>query len=231
MPLYKGIYYADTSTPMSIADITAAQATSIGDAIQSLPTQVANATERDAAFPTPVQGNSVWRMDKMWEEHYFGEYNAVSNPQGVVGAGWYPVSGKLPSVSLTTPGTWSISTTVVNFYTLTALYNYGWSYTSGSVGTGVFSPPFNGLYSISMWTTFAASANSMWQGISVNGVTKAEAISQTQTIGSASNVTALNTEVAVVKLLSTDSVRFLAWASAATNFTGGGMSLRYLGPG
>lgn len=96
MPLYKGIYYADGSTPMSAEAISAAEATSVGDAIENLPTKVANATERDAKFPTPVQGNSVWRMDIMCQEVYHELYNPTSNTAGAMVAGWYIVAGKMP---------------------------------------------------------------------------------------------------------------------------------------
>lgn len=50
MPLYKGIYYADGSTVMSAEAISAAEATSVGNAIENLATKVANATERDEKF-------------------------------------------------------------------------------------------------------------------------------------------------------------------------------------
>lgn len=109
MPLYKGIYYADGSTVMSAEAISAAEATSVGNAIENLATKVANATERDEKFPTPVQGNAVWRMDRMWEERYFELYNATTNGQGAAVAGWYPVAGKLPrfKVARNSVGGWT----------------------------------------------------------------------------------------------------------------------------
>lgn len=58
---------------------------------------VADAAARDALYPAPVQGDSVFRLDRGWSERYYGTYNATSNPGGAqAGAGWYPVEGILP---------------------------------------------------------------------------------------------------------------------------------------
>jgi hypothetical protein len=96
MPLYKDIYYADNSTALSIANISAAEATSTGDAIEALKLKtavpVADATARNALFPSPTQGNAVWRNDRGWEERYYALYNSSTNPGGAPAAGWYPVN-------------------------------------------------------------------------------------------------------------------------------------------
>lgn len=96
MPLYKDIYYADNSTALSIANISAAEATSTGDAIEALKLKtavpVADAAARNALFTSPVQGNAVWRNDRGWEERYYALYNSSTNPGGAPAAGWYPVN-------------------------------------------------------------------------------------------------------------------------------------------
>lgn len=59
---------------------------------RQFPQPVEGEQERDALFPSPVQGNAVFRLDLGYEERYFGVYNATSNPGGLVSAGWYPPS-------------------------------------------------------------------------------------------------------------------------------------------
>lgn len=50
---------------------------------------VANQTARDALYPSPVQGNAVFRSDTGAEETYYGLYNVSTNPGGRATAGWY----------------------------------------------------------------------------------------------------------------------------------------------
>lgn len=53
------------------------------------PRTVANQAARDALFPSPVQGNSVWRNDLGAVETYYGLYNVSTNPGGRSVAEWY----------------------------------------------------------------------------------------------------------------------------------------------
>ena len=53
---------------------------------------VADQAARDALYPTPVQGDRVYRADGGLEEAYFALYNASTNPGGATPAGWYPVT-------------------------------------------------------------------------------------------------------------------------------------------
>lgn len=65
--------------------------------VQKVPALAVNTVaERNAIYPSPIQGNRVWRNDKGWEEAYFGLYNATSNPAGTSAAGWYPIAGAMP---------------------------------------------------------------------------------------------------------------------------------------
>lgn len=92
MATYKDIYYADTSEKLSVADISYAEAVSIGDKIESIKldsvSTVADEAARDALFPTPVQGDAVWRADLNIEQRYYGLYSSA-NLGGKSIAGWY----------------------------------------------------------------------------------------------------------------------------------------------
>lgn len=61
---------------------------------------VSGTAVRAALFPSPIQGDSVFRTDTGWIETYYGLYNASTNPGGVSVAGWYPVSGNMPQAKL-----------------------------------------------------------------------------------------------------------------------------------
>lgn len=125
MPLTPiGIYYADTSTNMSIADITAAMATSISDKIGGIEqTQTVNSqAERDLLYPTPIQGNTVFRNDIGSLETYYGLYNISTNPGGRDSAGWYTNSRQdglvpiRPTLATFITGTGSVNSLgVINF--------------------------------------------------------------------------------------------------------------------
>ena len=84
------IYYADNSTPMSIADITAAMATSISDQVGRLSAGgvVSSEAERDELYPIPIQGNTVFRSDLGASQTYYTVWNATTNPGGKATAGW-----------------------------------------------------------------------------------------------------------------------------------------------
>lgn len=86
----EGVPYATTSDAMSVADITAAMATGISEQLAKLSNAgiVASAAERDALYPTPIQGNSVYRSDLGYRQTYFAAYNGTTNPGGRTPAGW-----------------------------------------------------------------------------------------------------------------------------------------------
>lgn len=97
--LSPGVYYADTSTPMSIANITAAIATSSANAVEDVKLNtaysVADSVERDSIYPAPVQGNAVFNNERGWEERYFELYNVSTMPGGASPSGWYPANQRL----------------------------------------------------------------------------------------------------------------------------------------
>lgn len=54
------------------------------------PITVASAAARNTLFPSPVQGQSVFRTDLGSTERFFSAYNSSTNPGGEKNAGWYP---------------------------------------------------------------------------------------------------------------------------------------------
>jgi hypothetical protein len=59
---------------------------------------VANQSDRDAQYPTPGQGVTVFRLDLGYSETYYGLYNASTNPGGRTPAGWYREKGQILQV-------------------------------------------------------------------------------------------------------------------------------------
>jgi hypothetical protein len=88
---------------MSVADITAEMATSISSELSKLSNAgiVNSSTERDTLYPTPIQGNSVFRKDLGISQTYYEVYNATTNPGGKATAGW--VDERRIFVQSTTP--------------------------------------------------------------------------------------------------------------------------------
>lgn len=57
--------------------------------MRTQPVSVPDSVKRDAKFPSPVQGNQVWRDDLGVIETYYALYNVSTNPGGRSVAGWY----------------------------------------------------------------------------------------------------------------------------------------------
>lgn len=93
----ENIWTPDNSDGYALVQDMARTADDVDEAFvrqrQIYPIAVNSVAERSAFFPTPVQGNRVWRTDLGVEEAYFGVYNASSNPGGLSAAGWYPIGG------------------------------------------------------------------------------------------------------------------------------------------
>lgn len=124
------IYYAYSDAPLSNEAISAAEATSVGNALESLkletPVHVTSEAERNSIFPNPVQGNGVYRLDYGWEERYYDAYNSSTNPGGKTPAGWYKVNNGLqiinPTTVTATGGTYNIvGTGRINFTNATKI--------------------------------------------------------------------------------------------------------------
>jgi hypothetical protein len=105
MATYKDIYYSDTSEKLLVANISYAEAVSIGDKLESIKADtafaVANEAARTALYPSPTQGDAVWRNDLKIEQRYYGLYSAT-NPGGKSIAGWYASSSSYAAIVPTT---------------------------------------------------------------------------------------------------------------------------------
>lgn len=88
-----------TPLQQKFADIANAVDGALTTGIGGAPRLANSDAERNAIYPTPVQGNAVNRPDKGWVEQYFAAYNATTNPAGATPSGWYPVSGATPLLS------------------------------------------------------------------------------------------------------------------------------------
>ena len=106
MPLYKDLWYADIDSPLSPHAISAAEATSAGNKLEtlqnSLPVQVTTSAARNELYPNPVQGDSVYRLDLGFEERYYETYNSKNNVGGKPNPGWYEVNSG-PKEIIVTP--------------------------------------------------------------------------------------------------------------------------------
>jgi hypothetical protein len=61
------------------------------------PVVVNGTAGRTAAYPSPVQGNTVFRTDLGYMERYYTAYDATTNPSGTTGTvGWYEYRGGAP---------------------------------------------------------------------------------------------------------------------------------------
>ena len=119
---------------------------------------VADAAARDVLYPSPVQGNAVFRNDRGWAEQYYGLYNASTNPGGANPAGWYPVNGRLPKIVLQLTGGITIGTSLaVPTGTPTAIYNDGFAAPSGWVVTA----PLDGLYKVTYSVTTGSGGSAL----------------------------------------------------------------------
>lgn len=90
-----GIQYPETQSTLGpLAPHFAALAQTSEDAIlavrKSTSTPVASVAERGLVYPTPVQGDSVFRLDRGYVERYYDEYSSTGNPGGKTPADWYP---------------------------------------------------------------------------------------------------------------------------------------------
>lgn len=233
MPFYKGIYYADGTTPMSIGTITAAQANSTGDTIDSLKLNtsvpVANQSARDALFPTPVQGNAVWRKDLGYEERYFEVYS-IANTGGATPAGWYPTFGNVPLLSYGMNASQAIGTGMTNLNFNSGVVQSIANGITFTPSTGIAQVVTPGIYRISGQTHFQGTgAGSRILSIVKNGVALISNYQQPATPGG------WGIEV-TTKLNAGDTINLGASATVATTTYPGGaywtsLAIQYIAPG
>lgn len=114
-----------------------------GVVAQSLKSSFASATARDAAVE-PTEGMLC----------YLEDLNQVTC---YLGSAWFPVAGQMPSIEYSRSTNQSVannnSTTVSILWNTLISSRDTWSY---NPGTGVFTTPYTGRYSVSVWTSYAA---------------------------------------------------------------------------
>lgn len=88
------IWTPDSGDAYALTVDLAATADTVQEALTNLstrfPASVSSAAQRNALFPSPVQGNRVFRTDLGYQETYLAVYNASTNPSGASASGWYP---------------------------------------------------------------------------------------------------------------------------------------------
>jgi len=107
-----------------------------------LPLSVASAGARDTLFPSPTQGDRVYRRDLATEQTYLAAYNAGTNPGGANPAGWYSDKVAIGLMRAATVATGAAA--LVTFDTLVDAKGF-----SSSVPTSSIVIPVAGLYSVS----------------------------------------------------------------------------------
>lgn len=117
---------------------------------------VGSATARNAIYPTPVQGNAVFRTDKGYEERFYAEYSAGGNPGGATPAGWYPTSGAKPSFYMKSSSISLVSASELELVTGTPVV---YEDTEGGFGTGTpgrfrFTPKTPGWWNLTLRLQF-----------------------------------------------------------------------------
>ncbi len=88
-----GIYSPESAENWQYVAQLLAMAESVQEALNNVrrdagSLRVANAAERDDLFPTPAQGDRVWRIDLGYTQTYYALYHATSNPGGMTPAQW-----------------------------------------------------------------------------------------------------------------------------------------------
>lgn len=113
------------------------------------PKTVENQAARDALYPAPVQGNSVFRNDLGAVETYYGLYNVSTNPGGRSAAGWYQEpSGRIIQTKSAYP---------YQSFSTTSTSNVATSLTLSITPTSTTSKIIIGIYAGAMWTSASGS--------------------------------------------------------------------------
>lgn len=156
--------YALTTDLATMADTIQA---AIADRARTGVANVASASARDVLYPTPVQGDSVRRLDKGWIETYYATWNSTTNPGGASPAGWYPVA-EGPRFVAENLGTTVMSTTASFLSLNTALGSASvWRNDGFTTGTGNIDVPLPGLYDIAGTVIFPSSSAGAYRGVNL----------------------------------------------------------------
>lgn len=120
----------------------------------------ANQAARDLIYPSPVQGNRVFRADLGVEEVFYGAYNASTNPGGATPQGWYPIAGMMPRFAVTKSGNTS---TASGAWVENNWFNPSVIESRGGFSVLTESPtrilvPYRGWYDVTFWANWADAA-------------------------------------------------------------------------
>lgn len=209
-------------------------------------TAVATQAARDALFPSPAQGNAVWRVDKGWEERYFAAYNSSTNPGGATPAGWYPVSGNMPKASVVKSGNTSLTGAAWNILNGAGVFSQsitsvGMDSFYATSSDGCFKAPITGVYRVSLMIhtdTVTSTGPQAW-AVDKNNTAAAASYPDTALLFSAANTgnTSWTTATGghnLVKLSANDKLRIHVYNYGATiQFTGDTysiFSIEWVGP-
>lgn len=148
MPYLDGLYYADGSTAMMLSQISYDEMHSAGDVIQdverNIPIKVASSTERHDKYPTPNDGDAVWRTDIGVEQRY-----SATTPVGWFSATTGLMNVKPSGVVFGGSGSGSISESgLISFTNVTNIYV-----------NGIFGPSFKNYKILFNLQNMSASGN------------------------------------------------------------------------
>jgi hypothetical protein len=235
-----GIVYpvvGDTLTPLAshFAALASSADTAISNSNKTNGTPpVADATARDALFPSPVQGNSVYRLDKGWMERYYALYNSTTNPGGASTAGWYPVSGRMPYA--TARGTATLSATN-NAWSIGSVgftaggFEHG-GFTSSGASNYYLNVPYPGLYDIQVYASFSSNANGNLRSVRavLDNATVTPTIYQTPRHAVQSSSYGVQSQFMSMAVATNIQLQIFQDSGAGLNTVDRVLTARYLGP-
>lgn len=178
---------------------------------------VANAAGRNNLYPSPVQGNAVWRLDLGYEERYFSEYSASGNPGGATPAGWYPTGGNTPAAFGIKTANQTFNSgagTLITFDTLDA--HGGMTVTASST----FTVPVTGWYRLSIKIgSFSGNGGAdRWLYATLNTTSASNPIISNNTAGTTATFGILSFSVAY-PLVAGDVIRYFSLQNSGVAYT------------
>ncbi len=169
---------------------------------------VTSAAQRNALFPSPAQGNRVFRTDLGYEETYLAIYNVTTNPGGASSAGWYPTRRVFTATRTGTQSLasgWNVIGTA-----MTSVRNDG----LGTFSSGAFTVTAPGAYRISAKLYLSALSPQIGLELTKNATTpnSAGALASTFIQATSAGVSVTTTET----LAAGDVIRALGFTVNAT---------------
>ena len=191
-----------TATTTAIAPLNSRGATVNSDAA------------RNALFPSPVQGDRVYRSDLGFEQTYYAVYNAATNIGGASIPGWYP---PVRMFYANRTGTQTVASWAILNAAMTETRNDG----IGVMGNGAFTVIAPGTYQISASVYLTNGSNPNSVQITKNSTTADTA--NTIAAGIVDGVTARGgyTVSNTVTLAAGDVIRVLVFSSVANSVSTG----------